>query len=169
VDDTELMVDPTLSPSPKWDPAMAVTLVKSGDCPKDLRARLIEVVSDPAIQTSRYVWGAETPGQFDCSGLAVYVYDALGVRLPRCSWQQCDVGEEVDRDGLRAGDLVFFITSGKAVSHVGIYLGEGQFLHAANPKANLKITSLDSPYYSARFAGARRVYGASTDAPTTGG
>lgn len=169
-DTTDLMVDPAAAPAPSWDPEEAVALIKDGPCPETLRSRLIEVVSNRAIQTSRYVWGAQTPGQFDCSGLALYIYDAIGVKLPRCSWQQCEVGEAVDRDGLRAGDLVFFDIKGAGVSHVGIYLGDGRFLHAANPKSNLKITSLDTPFYAARFAGARRVYEAkSSDTDSLGG
>lgn len=169
VDDTELMVDPAQASSPAWDPADAVALINQGECPKELRERLIEVVSDPTIQTSRYVWGAEKPGQFDCSGLAVYIYQAIGVKLPRCSWQQCAVGEAIAYASLHAGDLVFFNIKGTGVSHVGIYLGEGQFLHAASPKDNLKITSLDAPFYAVRYAGARRVYGVSTDTSTIGG
>lgn len=168
VDATDLMVDPAIAPGSPWDPDDAISLIKSGDCPDALRKRLIEVVSDPAIQTSRYVWGAQTPGQFDCSGLALYIYDALGVKLPRCSWQQCAVGEAIERGSLIAGDLVFFNTKGNGVSHVGIYLGEDRFLHAANPKSNLKITSLDTPYYATRYVGARRVYGV-TDASNLGG
>ncbi|HEY3415143.1 MAG TPA: NlpC/P60 family protein [Armatimonadota bacterium] len=169
VDVTDLMVDPAAAPAQAWDPDEAVSLIKETDCPVALRKRLIDVVSDPAIQTSRYVWGAQTPGQFDCSGLVLYIYEPLGVKLPRCSWQQCAVGEAVERDSLQAGDLLFFNTKGNGVSHVGIYLGDDRFLHAANPKSNLKITSLDSPYYATRYVGARRVYGGTTDTSNLGG
>lgn len=169
-DTSDLMVDPAAAPAPSWEPENAISLINQGPCPEALRSRLIDVVSNPAIQTSRYVWGAQTPGQFDCSGLALYIYDAIGVKLPRCSWQQCKVGEAVNREDLRAGDLVFFDIKGAGVSHVGIYLGDGRFLHAANPRSNLKITSLDTPFYAARFAGARRVYEAKTpDADSLGG
>jgi hypothetical protein len=152
------MVDPAAAPAPAWDPAEAVSLIKDAPCPEALRTRLIDIVSDRAIQTSNYVWGGQTVGQFDCSGLAVYIYNGIGVKLPRI--EQCVFGEPITRqEDLRAGDLVFFITRGTCVSHVGIYLGDGRFLHAANPRSNLKITSLNTPYYAARYAGARRVYG----------
>lgn len=145
--------------TPAWTADEAIALINQSDAPDALRRRLIEIVSDPTIQTSHYVWGAETPGQFDCSGLAMYIYGGLDLKLPRTSVKQCTFGVPVDKSDLRAGDLVFFITRGKQVSHVGIYLGGGKFLHAANPKANLQITSLDSTYYATRYAGARRVFG----------
>lgn len=144
--------------SPAWDPEEAAALVRSGDGPKAVKKRLIEVLQDERIRTSRYVWGAQSPGAFDCSGLATFIYDDIGVRLPRTSLAQSTFGEEVQREDLRPGDLVFFITRGTQVSHVGVYLGDGRFLHAANPKRNLQITRLDDPYYAARYAGARRVY-----------
>jgi cell wall-associated NlpC family hydrolase len=146
--------------TPSWTPEEAVALINGSDAPEPLRRRLIDIVSDPAIQTSHYVWGAESPGQFDCSGLAMYIYSGLDLKLPRTSIKQSDFGAPVEKADLRAGDLVFFVTHGNKVSHVGIYLGGGKFLHAANPKSNLQITSLDSTYYSTRFAGARRVFGA---------
>jgi cell wall-associated NlpC family hydrolase len=145
--------------TPSWTPEEAIALINNSDAPEALRRRLIDIVSDPAIQTSHYVWGAETPGQFDCSGLAMYIYSGMDLKLPRTSAQQCEFGTPVERADLRAGDLVFFVTRGSRVSHVGIYLGGGKFLHAANSKANLQITPLDSTYYATRYAGARRVYG----------
>jgi hypothetical protein len=144
--------------APSWTPEEAITLINETDCPEELRRRLIEVVSDPAIRTSHYVWGAETPGQFDCSGLALYIYNGLDVKLPRVSTKQAEAGVPVERADLRAGDLVFFNTRGTNISHVGIYLGGGRFLHAANPRANLQITGLDSAYYARRYVTARRVY-----------
>lgn len=146
--------------APAWDPEEAADLVRSGESPKAVKRRLIEVLKDDRIRTSRYVWGAERPGAFDCSGLATFIFDHIGVKLPRTSLEQSAFGEEVQREDLRAGDLVFFITRGTEVSHVGVYLGDGRFLHAANPKRNLQITRLDDPYYATRYAGARRVYGA---------
>jgi cell wall-associated NlpC family hydrolase len=145
--------------APAWDPDEAAALVRAADAPDIVKKRLVEVLTDERIRTSRYVWGAQSPGAFDCSGLATFIYDDLGVKLPRTSLAQSAFGEEVQREDLRAGDLVFFITRGTQVSHVGVYLGDGRFLHAANPKRNLQITRLDDPYYSARYAGARRVYG----------
>lgn len=154
--------------TPSWTAKEAIALINQSDAPEPLRQRLIAIVSDPTIQTSHYVWGAETPGQFDCSGLAMYIYNGLDVKIPRTSIKQCEVGTAVDKSDLRAGDLVFFITRGNQVSHVGIYLGGGKFLHAANSKANLQITSLDSTYYATRYAGARRVFGTDGSLPVGG-
>lgn len=144
--------------APSWSQEEALACINSSQCPESLRRRLIEVVSDPAIQSSAYVWGEETPGQFDCSGLMLYIYGPLDVKLPRVSFRQAEYGTAVERENLRAGDLVFFNTRGKDISHVGIFLGDGRFLHAANPRENLQITALDNPYYAQRFVTARRVY-----------
>lgn len=149
---------PELPVEPDWTSEEAVALIRKSDAPDRLRQRLQEIVNDPQIRTSRYVWAGESPGSFDCSGLALYVYNGLDIRLPRVSLQQSEFGQAVERENLRGGDLVFFITRGDKVSHVGIYLGEGRFLHAANPREHLKITALDDPYYATRYAGARRVY-----------
>lgn len=145
--------------SPPWNPAEAVAIIAGQDCPNALKARLIAVISDPAIQSSKYVWAGSKPGAFDCSGLSSWIYGGLDVPLPHSSVLQSQTGVKVDKDNLRAGDLVFFACRGESVSHVGVYLGENQFLHAANERRHLCITSLDDRYYSQRYAGARRVFG----------
>jgi cell wall-associated NlpC family hydrolase len=109
----------------------------------------------------RYVWGAV--GQrntFDCSGLTTYVCKANGIRIPRRAIEQSKYGKYVPRDKLQPGDLVFFDTSKRRkgyVNHVGIYIGNGKFIHASSAKKKVVITSLDKPFYSQRFKGARRV------------
>ena len=105
-----------------------------------------------------YRWGGESPdGGFDCSGLVGYVYRmALGMELPRVSRQMATTGEAVDRAALVPGDLVFFGLRGR-VSHVGIYVGEGRFLHAPSRGKDVRVDSLTSGYWSGRYMQGRRV------------
>lgn len=103
-----------------------------------------------------YVWGAAGPKAFDCSGFTSYVYSAFGVYLDHYTGSQFGSGNAVSRDNLAPGDLVFFNTYG-SISHVGIYIGNGSFIHAANERTGVTISSLSDGYYSGRYAGARRV------------
>ncbi len=104
-----------------------------------------------------YVWGAEGPDSFDCSGLVQYIYkNALGKDLPRVSYDQSKVGQPVSREDLQPGDLVFFDTMDKGrVSHVGMYIGNNEFIHAANSKKGV-IKSTLTGYYDKKFINARR-------------
>jgi peptidoglycan DL-endopeptidase CwlO len=99
-----------------------------------------------------YVWGGSSPSGFDCSGLVSYVFAQIGVSLPHSSYTQFGMGTPVSIGELQPGDLVFFT----GASHVGIYIGGGQFIHAPHTGDVVKISSL-SGYYSSNFAGARRV------------
>ena len=105
-----------------------------------------------------YVWGAEGPNSFDCSGFTSYVFrNAAGVSLPRTTYDQINVGTPVAYSDLQPGDLVFFNTSGKGVSHVGIYVGGGNMIHSPSSGKTVSVTSINSSYYSARFVTAKRV------------
>ena len=84
---------------------------------------------------------------------------ALGIELPRVSRQMAASGEKVDRDSLSAGDLVFFSRRGKRVDHVGIYLGNGRFVHAPRTGKDVMVSSLDDGYWGRKFMQARRVPG----------
>ncbi|CAN5631586.1 hypothetical protein BH24ACT11_BH24ACT11_18950 [soil metagenome] len=88
-----------------------------------------------------YVWGAQGPDAFDCSGLTMYAWAAGGVSLPHSAAMQSTMGVPVTRDSLQPGDLVFYYSP---ISHVGIYAGNGQLVHAANPSAPVNVTSVDS-------------------------
>lgn len=104
----------------------------------------------------KYVWGATGPNTFDCSGLMLWSFRQIGVKLPRTSKEQSNAGQYVSRANLKPGDLVFFNTSGKGVSHVGLYIGNNQFVHAPNRRTVVKINDL-SGYYLQRYVTGRRV------------
>jgi cell wall-associated NlpC family hydrolase len=99
-----------------------------------------------------YVWGGSTPRGFDCSGFVSYVFAQIGVSVPHSSYAQFGMGTAISISALQPGDLVFFT----GASHVGIYIGSGQFIHAPHTGDVVKISSL-SGYYSSNFAGARRI------------
>ncbi|WP_151737986.1 C40 family peptidase ['Paenibacillus yunnanensis' Narsing Rao et al. 2020] len=120
----------------------------------------MDKVIDKAIG-SRYVSGGTTTNGFDCSGFTMYVFDKIGINLPHQSGSQYQMGTAISRDDLREGDLVFFNTSGKGVSHVGIYVGGGKFAHASSSRG-VTISSLSDSYYVNRYVGAKRIM--STDA-----
>jgi cell wall-associated NlpC family hydrolase len=106
-----------------------------------------------------YRFGGSNPQTgFDCSGLVNHVFrETLGVVLPRTSRQLAGIGVAVSREELRPGDLVFFNTRGAANSHVGIYLGDGRFVHAPRARTLVRIDRLDDIGYRGRFEGARRL------------
>jgi cell wall-associated NlpC family hydrolase len=106
-----------------------------------------------------YRWGGSDPAEgFDCSGLVAHVYDdALGMKLPRTSRAMSQRGSHVKRTELAAGDLVFFNTSRRAYSHVGIYIGRGRFVHAPSSGSVVRVERISNRYWSSRFDGARRL------------
>lgn len=103
-----------------------------------------------------YLWGGTTPSGFDCSGFVQYVFKLNGITLPRVSKQQWTVGTWVSRSNLRTGDLVFFQTGSSGVSHLGIYIGNNQFIHASSSKG-VVISSLSNSYWVNTYYGAKRV------------
>lgn len=90
-----------------------------------------------------YRWGADGPDAFDCSGLTMYCYAQIGIYLPHSSAAQYDCGERISRDDLKPGDLVFFARR-RGISHVGMYIGGGNFVHASHTGDVVKISSLAS-------------------------
>ena len=103
-----------------------------------------------------YVFGGNTPKGFDCSGLLQYVFNLNGISIPRMADEQYQLGKEIKRNQLAAGDLVFFSTYQAGVSHCGIYIGNGKFLHASSSKG-VSIDSLDSEYWKSHFVGAKKI------------
>jgi cell wall-associated NlpC family hydrolase len=103
---------------------------------------------------------------FDCSGFVKAVYqDTVGFILPRKASQQANATEQIEKSDLQPGDLVFFNTMRRAFSHVGIYIGDGKFIHAPKPGAKVRVDNLGQSYWSRHFDGARRVLGAISPIP----
>ena len=114
-----------------------------------------------SLRDIRYRYGGASPkAGFDCSGFVRYVFQhALGVILPRNSRAQFHSGTRVARSALRPGDLVFFRTHGRRISHVGIYLDAGRFIHAPSAGESIRVDNLADHYWARHFAGARRADG----------
>lgn len=103
-----------------------------------------------------YKWGGTTESGFDCSGLTRAVYRLNGISLPRTSYEQYDDGKSISKGKLQKGDLVFFITNrGKRINHVGIYIGNNEFIHAPSRGKVVSKAKLDSAYWTKAFRGAR--------------
>lgn len=107
----------------------------------------------------RYRFGGTSPETgLDCSGLVQNVFrNALGLNLPRTAREMARLGDKVGMDDLKPGDLVFFNTMRRAFSHVGIYMGDGRFLHAPSRGGRVRIDEMDEAYWLKRFNGARRL------------
>lgn len=108
----------------------------------------------------RYSYGSRGPKRFDCSGFVGYSYEkALGIKLPRDSRSMSKVGKKVKKSELMKGDLVFFNTAGGSrITHVGMYIGDGKFIHASSGTVRkVTISNLSSGYYSKRYNTARRI------------
>ena len=102
---------------------------------------------------------------FDCSGFVRAVYEkTLGLALPRRAAEQASVTAKISTDELRPGDLVFFNTMRRAFSHVGIYVGDGKFIHSPRAGGNVRVEDMREAYWTKRFNGARRVEGAKSEA-----
>jgi len=107
-----------------------------------------------------YRYGGATRSGVDCSGFVMAVYREFGIRLPRTSLDQSRVGKEVGPSSIRPADLVFFKTSGsRPVSHVGIYIGGGKFVHASTGARKVRVDALNDAYFRRRYRGARRLVG----------
>ena len=106
-----------------------------------------------------YVYGGNGPDSFDCSGFTKYVYSHFGYKINRTASSQMTNGSAVSSGQLQAGDLIFFRNpgDGKAASHVGIYIGDGKFVHASSDRYVVEIDTLNSSYNSRTYVGARRV------------
>jgi peptidoglycan DL-endopeptidase CwlO len=105
-----------------------------------------------------YRLGGADPNGFDCSGLVWYVYAQHGLAMPRTVEEQYRVGATVDPARLEAGDLVFFSTTSRGASHVGIMIGGDSFVHAPASNGVVRVERLGSSYWSQRYLGARRVF-----------
>jgi len=107
---------------------------------------------------SPYKYGGAGPDAFDCSGLVTYAHRQIGVAVPRTAAQQFAAATPVKRGELRPGDLVFFRLESRNVSHVGIYAGDGRFVHAPQRGGHVRVASLEEELFRRSFAGGGRLY-----------
>lgn len=135
--------------------AAAAAVAKSAPEPDRSSNSLIRTAM--AYRGTRYVRGGTSRGGFDCSGFTRYVYAKYGVSLPHSSAAQAGKGTRIAKSELKPGDLVFFATYRRGISHVGIYIGNNQFVHASNHGRGVTVDSLGSSYYAPRYRGARRI------------
>jgi len=130
---------------------------------KDLSSKNAQIVEFAKKYIGgKYVWGANGPNAFDCSGFTQYVFSKNGIGLNRTAAEQAKQGMKVSKNELEIGDLVFFskINSvGAGVSHVGIYIGNGKFIHASNSRNGIRVDELSNNYYTKHYHSARRVIG----------
>lgn len=120
----------------------------------DLASRRLEVVTQALAMTGQpYRLGGMAPGGFDCSGLVTYAYRQAGFRLPRRAIDQAQQARKLPPHALAPGDLLFFRIDG-AVSHVGIYMGEGRMVHAPSSGKSVRVDAIDPNYWAPRYAGA---------------
>lgn len=125
----------------------------------DVTATINKVISVAKAQIGKpYKYGASGPSSFDCSGLSYYAFkNGAGITLPRVSRDQATVGKFVSKSDLRPGDLVFFNTSGSGISHLGIYIGNDEMVHAPSSGKTVEITKITSKYWVNSYVTARRV------------
>jgi len=132
----------------------------SGQVPEIINAQTRDALVNLAIGllNTTYRYGGNSPlTGLDCSGLVRHVYEqAAGLTLPRSSREMARTGEKVDIGALLPGDLLFFARPRQPISHVGIYIGNGQFIHAASRSKKVKLSEIDQRYYLTRLVGARR-------------
>lgn len=106
---------------------------------------------------TRYKYGGNSPRKgFDCSGLVQYTYKLAGINVPRTTRLQLQSSRHISRGELQSGDLLFFHQEGKRFSHVGIYIGNGRFVHAPSSGKRVRVSSLDNRYWERHLAATRR-------------
>lgn len=146
--------------------ALLITLLAMAACGSSKPAVKASVASPPGEQAALialeqvgtpYRYGGNTPAGFDCSGLVYFSYNSAGIAVPRTTRQLWSAARTVEREDLRAGDLLFFSIEGK-MQHVGLYLGEERFVHAPQSGRRVTVASLDSPFYRSALLRAGRIY-----------
>ncbi len=143
-----------------FGPGKASASSKSASSAKDQRVGNKIVRFARNLLGVRYQYGGTSPASgFDCSGFVRFVYRHFGVDLPHNSWGQAVAGSHVSRGQLKPGDLVFFAGEG----HVGLYIGNGRFIHAPHSGTRVSVSSLNGGWYGATYDGARRIVGLMSD------
>jgi cell wall-associated NlpC family hydrolase len=148
------------SPAPSHEnaaalgPASPARIQNENDPPR--RVQLVKAGFEMLGVRYRYSGLSEVSG-FDCSGLVKSLFSKFNIELPHSSREQFKQGEKVDRDKLEVGDLVFFSSGGKQPTHVGIYVGNDKFIHAARKARQVIVSDLNKIWYAMRYLGARRI------------
>lgn len=133
---------------------MGREMAVSRDSSSTLVRRIVQ--ASMRYQGVPYVFGGTSPNGFDCSGFTRYIFAQAGIQLPRAADEQYEIGQSVSYSRLQTGDLVYFSTYEAGASHVGIYLGNGQFISATSSRG-IAVASMSSGYWGDRYIGARRV------------
>lgn len=139
-------------------PAQTLTSLLNLPNPELESSTLVDSIIDTAKKQIgiRYTWGGTSRHGFDCSGFVQYVFAKNNFDLPRTAREQWQVGDKVSRSELIPGDLIFFKTRNSRVSHVGIYKGDNEFIHASSAGGKIRTNELEG-YYAAHYVGARRI------------
>lgn len=138
---------------PVREPAANVSQSASGESlGNELAIRAISLVGHP------YRYGGADLDGFDCSGLVVFIHEQLGLRVPRTAADQHKAARKVARAQLEPGDLLFFRTQGRRISHVGVYVGNSRFVHAPQSGRLIELRSIDDAYYGRHLVEAGRLW-----------
>jgi len=143
--------------------AMLAGCAGSPEIPEQTTIRASDEVASKAVGYARemlgkpYLYAGETPAGFDCSGLVKYSYGRAGISMPRDTQSQHRMSVLVSMHGLREGDLLFFDQEGKKKSHVGIYLGNGRFIHAPSSGGKVRTDSINQEFWKKHLVEARRI------------
>lgn len=150
---------PTAEPAPAAAAPTAPAPIPGSPAARPTKALDTYALVGTALQLrgTPYIDGGASPRGFDCSGFTQYVFAQYGVRLPRSVEDQYRAGSRIDPKDLSDGDLLFFETTSRGASHVGIVVGSDQFVHAPSSTGVVRVERLSSDYWTRRFVGARRV------------
>ena len=141
---------------------------ESSAAPENVRTKLVKMAR--SFLGLPYRWGGISErGGVDCSGLVKILFAKLHVELPRTSREQMHSGENIAVDDLKRGDLLFFSSDGATPNHVGLYIGDKRFVHAAKNPGKVIISGLDQPWYTNHLLGARRILDSSSELEDTEG
>ena len=141
---------------------------ESSAAPENVRTKLVKMAR--SFLGLPYRWGGISErGGVDCSGLVKILFAKLHVELPRTSREQMHSGENIAVDDLKRGDLLFFSSDGATPNHVGLYIGDKRFVHAAKNPGKVIISGLDQPWYIRHLLGARRILDSSAELGDTEG
>lgn len=132
----------------------------NGGAPEDTEAvDAGQLIVDTAMKylDTPYVWAGTSPNGFDCSGLVYYVYKECGYSINRTAASIYENGEYVEKENLLPGDAICFSSSSNSIGHVGIYIGDGQFIHASSSSGRVIVSELSGDYYTRNYVGSRRI------------